>query len=139
MVGRVLARGVLPRLEPRRGSRLEGLTKTYGVSLLVSEATLDAAFDGPGARQKAAIRAIVEAARQVPVQLGGGLRDMAGVAAWLEAGIRRVILGSAAFGHVGAGGSSRGRRVAAGVGPNNTPVSGWTAQAVTIETPPDIT
>jgi phosphoribosylformimino-5-aminoimidazole carboxamide ribotide isomerase len=32
----------------------------------------------------------------VPVQLGGGIRDIAGIAAWLEAGVRRVILGSAA-------------------------------------------
>ena len=31
-----------------------------------------------------------------PVQLGGGIRDMAGIAAWLEAGVTRVILGSAA-------------------------------------------
>jgi phosphoribosylformimino-5-aminoimidazole carboxamide ribotide isomerase len=32
----------------------------------------------------------------IPVQLGGGIRDMAGVETWLRAGIRRVILGSAA-------------------------------------------
>ncbi len=32
----------------------------------------------------------------IPVQLGGGIRDMAGIEAWLGAGIRRVILGSAA-------------------------------------------
>jgi len=32
----------------------------------------------------------------VPVQLGGGIRDIAGIAAWLDAGIHRVILGSAA-------------------------------------------
>ncbi len=32
----------------------------------------------------------------MPVQLGGGIRDIAGIAAWLEAGIARVILGSAA-------------------------------------------
>jgi phosphoribosylformimino-5-aminoimidazole carboxamide ribotide isomerase len=32
----------------------------------------------------------------VPVQLGGGIRDMAGVERWLAAGVRRVILGSAA-------------------------------------------
>ncbi len=32
----------------------------------------------------------------VPVQLGGGIRDMAGIEAWLGAGVRRVILGSAA-------------------------------------------
>lgn len=43
----------------------------------------------------AAIAAILAAAR-VPVQLGGGIRAMAGIAHWLDAGIRRVILGSAA-------------------------------------------
>jgi phosphoribosylformimino-5-aminoimidazole carboxamide ribotide isomerase len=32
----------------------------------------------------------------IPVQLGGGIRDLAGIAAWLDAGIHRVILGSAA-------------------------------------------
>ncbi len=32
----------------------------------------------------------------IPVQLGGGIRDIAGISAWLEAGISRVILGSAA-------------------------------------------
>src|SRR5690349_1519561 len=43
----------------------------------------------------AAVSAIL-AAVTVPVQLGGGIRDMAGIEAWLAAGIRRVILGSAA-------------------------------------------
>jgi phosphoribosylformimino-5-aminoimidazole carboxamide ribotide isomerase len=32
----------------------------------------------------------------LPVQLGGGIRDMAGIETWLAAGVRRVILGSAA-------------------------------------------
>ena len=32
----------------------------------------------------------------VPVQLGGGIRDLSGIEAWLKAGITRVILGSAA-------------------------------------------
>jgi phosphoribosylformimino-5-aminoimidazole carboxamide ribotide isomerase len=32
----------------------------------------------------------------IPVQLGGGIRDLAGIAAWLDAGVHRVILGSAA-------------------------------------------
>ena len=36
------------------------------------------------------------AAATVPVQLGGGIRDMADVERWLAAGVRRVILGSAA-------------------------------------------
>jgi len=44
----------------------------------------------------AAVAAILAAAT-VPVQLGGGIRDMAGVAAWIEAGVTRVILGSAAL------------------------------------------
>ena len=43
----------------------------------------------------AAVRAILADAR-VPVQLGGGIRDMATIAAWLEAGIARVILGTVA-------------------------------------------
>lgn len=44
---------------------------------------------------KEAVQMIL-AAVSVPVQLGGGLRDMAGIEAWLTAGISRVILGSAA-------------------------------------------
>jgi phosphoribosylformimino-5-aminoimidazole carboxamide ribotide isomerase len=40
--------------------------------------------------------AAILAAAEVPVQLGGGIRDMAGVERWLAAGVRRVILGSAA-------------------------------------------
>jgi phosphoribosylformimino-5-aminoimidazole carboxamide ribotide isomerase len=32
----------------------------------------------------------------IPVQLGGGIRDLVGIEAWLSAGISRVILGSAA-------------------------------------------
>jgi phosphoribosylformimino-5-aminoimidazole carboxamide ribotide isomerase len=42
-----------------------------------------------------AVRDIL-AAVTIPVQLGGGIRDMAGIEAWLAAGVRRVILGSAA-------------------------------------------
>ncbi|MEJ0043556.1 MAG: HisA/HisF-related TIM barrel protein [Rhizomicrobium sp.] len=43
-----------------------------------------------------AIRAI-RAAIDLPIQLGGGIRDMAAVEAWLAAGITRVILGTAAL------------------------------------------
>ena len=56
---------------------------------------LDGAFAGQ-AVNGAAVAAILAAAR-VPVQLGGGIRDMAGVARWMEAGVGRVILGSAAL------------------------------------------
>ena len=55
---------------------------------------LNGAFAGR-AVNTAAVAAILAAAT-VPVQLGGGIRDMAGVERWLAAGVRRVILGSAA-------------------------------------------
>lgn len=55
---------------------------------------LNGAFAGRSVNADA-VAAILGAA-SVPVQLGGGLRDMAGIARWLEAGVARVILGSAA-------------------------------------------
>jgi phosphoribosylformimino-5-aminoimidazole carboxamide ribotide isomerase len=77
-----------------------------------------------------AVRAILAAAGDVPVQLGGGLRDMGGIEHWLGLGVARVILGSAAAhdpalvraacrrfpGRVVLGIDARGGRVA---------VSGW--------------
>jgi phosphoribosylformimino-5-aminoimidazole carboxamide ribotide isomerase len=39
----------------------------------------------------------VLAATSLPVQLGGGVRDMAAIEAWLGRGVRRVVLGTAAF------------------------------------------
>jgi len=44
----------------------------------------------------AAVRAILHAVT-VPCQLGGGVRDEATIAAWLEAGIERVIVGTQAL------------------------------------------
>ena len=55
---------------------------------------LNGAFAGRSVNAEA-IEAIIANA-EVPVQLGGGLRDMAGIERWLSAGITRVILGSAA-------------------------------------------
>ena len=55
---------------------------------------LNGAFAGK-TENREAVESILKSV-SVPVQLGGGLRDMAGIAAWLEAGISRVILGSAA-------------------------------------------
>jgi phosphoribosylformimino-5-aminoimidazole carboxamide ribotide isomerase len=55
---------------------------------------LDGAFAGQS-RNGEAVRAILGVVT-VPVQLGGGIRDMAAIEAWLAAGISRVILGSAA-------------------------------------------
>ena len=55
---------------------------------------LDGAFAGQSANG-AAVEAIL-GALTVPAQLGGGIRDMAGVEAWLARGVARVILGTAA-------------------------------------------
>jgi len=56
---------------------------------------LDGAFAGRPANA-AAVEAILAAVPGLPVQLGGGIRSMATVEAWLSRGVRRVILGSAA-------------------------------------------
>jgi phosphoribosylformimino-5-aminoimidazole carboxamide ribotide isomerase len=56
---------------------------------------LNGAFAGRSANSEA-IKAI-RAAIDLPIQLGGGIRDMAAVEAWLAAGITRVILGTAAL------------------------------------------
>ncbi|MBX3499638.1 MAG: 1-(5-phosphoribosyl)-5-[(5-phosphoribosylamino)methylideneamino]imidazole-4-carboxamide isomerase [Alphaproteobacteria bacterium] len=45
---------------------------------------------------KAAVVSILEAIGEVPVQLGGGIRDLKTISLWLEAGVRRVILGTVA-------------------------------------------
>ncbi|UOM36882.1 1-(5-phosphoribosyl)-5-[(5-phosphoribosylamino)methylideneamino]imidazole-4-carboxamide isomerase [Acuticoccus sp. I52.16.1] len=55
---------------------------------------LNGAFAGQS-RNGEAVDAIL-AATDVPVQLGGGIRSMASIAVWLERGVSRVILGTAA-------------------------------------------
>ncbi|MGN6515487.1 MAG: 1-(5-phosphoribosyl)-5-[(5-phosphoribosylamino)methylideneamino]imidazole-4-carboxamide isomerase [Rhizomicrobium sp.] len=56
---------------------------------------LNGAFDGKSTNASA-IKAI-RAAIRLPIQLGGGIRDMAAIESWLAAGISRVILGTAAL------------------------------------------
>ncbi|MEI2387921.1 1-(5-phosphoribosyl)-5-[(5-phosphoribosylamino)methylideneamino]imidazole-4-carboxamide isomerase [Breoghania sp. JC706] len=55
---------------------------------------LDGAFAGESRNGEAVDRIL--AATTNPVQLGGGIRTMAQIDAWLEKGIRRVILGTVA-------------------------------------------
>ncbi len=55
---------------------------------------LDGAFAGRPVNAPAV--AAILGAVDVPVQLGGGIRDRAGIDHWLQAGIARVILGSVA-------------------------------------------
>ena len=89
---------------------------------------LNGAFEGRPVN-RAAVESIL-AAVAIPAQLGGGIRDMATISAWLEAGVARVILGTAAVknpelvraacrefpGQVALGIDARGGRVA---------VEGW--------------
>jgi phosphoribosylformimino-5-aminoimidazole carboxamide ribotide isomerase len=56
---------------------------------------LDGAFDG-APRHAALIRAMVEAIPAVPVEVGGGLRDLATLEAALGTGARWAVLGTAA-------------------------------------------
>jgi phosphoribosylformimino-5-aminoimidazole carboxamide ribotide isomerase len=56
---------------------------------------LDGAFAGRPVNGQA-VRAILSAVN-IPVQLGGGIRDEGGIAAWLFGGVRRVILGTIAL------------------------------------------
>jgi len=55
---------------------------------------LDGAFAGKPVNV-AAVERIIEATN-IPLQLGGGIRDMGTVEAWLDKGITRVIIGTAA-------------------------------------------
>jgi phosphoribosylformimino-5-aminoimidazole carboxamide ribotide isomerase len=55
---------------------------------------LDGAFAGKPVNARAVER-IIESIG-IPVQLGGGIRDMATLTGWLEKGINRVIIGTAA-------------------------------------------
>ncbi|MBF0304959.1 MAG: 1-(5-phosphoribosyl)-5-[(5-phosphoribosylamino)methylideneamino]imidazole-4-carboxamide isomerase [Alphaproteobacteria bacterium] len=56
---------------------------------------LDGAFAGRPVNAEAVAGII--AAIKAPVQLGGGIRDMRTIESWLEAGVRRVILGTVAL------------------------------------------
>jgi phosphoribosylformimino-5-aminoimidazole carboxamide ribotide isomerase len=58
---------------------------------------LDAAFAGES-RNGEAVDAILRSVRRaIEVQLGGGIRDRRSIDAWLEKGVARVILGTAAL------------------------------------------
>ena len=77
----------------------------------------------------AAVDAIL-AAVGIPVQLGGGIRDMETIALWLEKGIRRVILGTAALRDKDLVGTACGRfpgRIAVGIDAREgmVAVEGW--------------
>jgi phosphoribosylformimino-5-aminoimidazole carboxamide ribotide isomerase len=73
------------------------------------------------------------AAVKIPVQLGGGMRDLHAIESWLSAGIARVILGTAAVRNpalVSAAARSYPGRVAIGIDARGglVAVDGWTQQ-----------
>ena len=89
---------------------------------------LDGAFAGRPVNRDA-VTAIV-AAVDVSVQLGGGVRDLATLEAWLAAGISRVVLGTAAVrdpAFVAAACAAHPGRVAVGIDARNglVAVDGW--------------
>ena len=60
---------------------------------------LSGAFVGRSVNGEA-VAAILRSVK-IPVELGGGVRDMAAIETWLEAGVARVILGTAAVSNPG--------------------------------------
>jgi phosphoribosylformimino-5-aminoimidazole carboxamide ribotide isomerase len=99
---------------------------------------LDGAFAG-GPRQTALVAKIVAAVAPVPVEIGGGLRDLAAVEAALETGARWAVVGTRAALDAGFLGDVCGRHpgriiVAVDARGHRVAVKGWTEvseQAVT--------
>ena len=58
---------------------------------------LNGAFAGKPVNEPAIRAILAEVGDEIPVQLGGGIRDRARIESWLEAGVRRVVLGTAAI------------------------------------------
>src|SRR5258708_5245841 len=92
-----LLQGDYARIELDEGDPLRLVRRAASFAPpLVHVVALGAARDGGAPLELA--RAAVEAAGAVPVQLGGGVRSPGDVAALLEAGVARVVVGTAAFG-----------------------------------------
>jgi phosphoribosylformimino-5-aminoimidazole carboxamide ribotide isomerase len=92
-----LRQGDYDRVELDAGDPLELVREAASFSPpFVHVVALGAARDG-GAPVELA-QAVVTAAAPVPVQLGGGVRSVADVEALREAGVARVMIGTAAFG-----------------------------------------
>src|SRR5882672_2754392 len=94
-----LLRGDYDRVEIDAGDPLALVRQAAAAAPpLVHVVALGAARDG-GAPVELA-RAVVEAAAPVPVQLGGGVRSVADAQALADAGVARVMVGTAAFGDI---------------------------------------
>ncbi len=92
-----LLRGDYDRVEVDAGDPLALVRKAAShAPPFVHVVALGAARDGGAPLELA--RAVVDAAGSVPVQLGGGVRSPADVEALLDAGVARVVVGTAGFG-----------------------------------------
>ena len=92
-----LLRGDYDRVEVDAGDPLALVRRAASYAPpFVHVVALGAARDGGAPLELA--RSVVEAAGSVPVQLGGGVRSPDDVRALLDAGVARVVVGTAAFG-----------------------------------------
>jgi phosphoribosylformimino-5-aminoimidazole carboxamide ribotide isomerase len=92
-----LLRGDYDRIELDAGDPLELVRRAASFEPpFVHVVALEAARDGGAPLELA--RAVVAAAGSVPVQLGGGVRSPEDVVQLIEAGVQRVVVGTAAFG-----------------------------------------
>jgi phosphoribosylformimino-5-aminoimidazole carboxamide ribotide isomerase len=92
-----LLRGDFDRIQVEAGDPLELVSRAASYAPpLVHVVALGAARDGGAPLELA--RAVVEAAGSVGVQLGGGVRSPDDIQSLIEAGIERVVIGTAAFG-----------------------------------------
>ena len=99
---------------------------------------LNGAFEGRSANTDAI--KVIRGRIKLPIQLGGGIRDRAGIDAWLDAGISRVILGTAALRNpalVKDAAKAHPGRIAVGIDArnDNVAVEGWakTSQITTLD------
>jgi phosphoribosylformimino-5-aminoimidazole carboxamide ribotide isomerase len=94
-----LLRGDYDSVEVDAGDPLELVRRAAATSPpLVHVVALGAARDGGAPVELAA--AVVEAAAPIPVQLGGGVRSVEDARALADAGVSRVMIGTAAFGAI---------------------------------------
>jgi phosphoribosylformimino-5-aminoimidazole carboxamide ribotide isomerase len=92
-----LLRGDYDRIELDAGDPLELVQRAASYApALVHVVALGAARDGGAPLELA--RSVVAAAGSVPVQFGGGVRSPEDVHGLTEAGVERVVVGTAAFG-----------------------------------------
>jgi phosphoribosylformimino-5-aminoimidazole carboxamide ribotide isomerase len=84
--------GARDRVQPQSAAQAQSFVEQGFEYLHVVD--LDGAFAGKPVNAQA-VEAMLKTIK-IPVQLGGGIRDLATVEAWLDKGITRVIIGTAA-------------------------------------------